>query len=281
MLKVGGENVDPMEIEAFLLEDPRINHVAVIGVPDPRLAEVPVAFVIRASDAQLTEEGVIDGCRGRIASFKIPRQRVLCRAISHGPWLAGRLQAWYTVVSFGRLLGEAAAMLGRPDEARAYFRQALDVCHKVRFRPEIALLRLDLAELLITSGADDRAQAFEHLQFVVTEFEDMHMQPSLEHARRLSHKLAEAQSGRSPGSSRAGPRATDAHPVEALTTRERELAGFIARGLSNRDIAAAMVISEGTTEVHVKHILSKLGFRSRAQVAVWAIEHGLPHEGDA
>jgi fatty-acyl-CoA synthase len=73
MLKVGGENVDPMEIEAFLLDDPRINHVAVVGVPDPRLAEVPVAFVIREADALLGEADVIEQCRGRIASFKIPR----------------------------------------------------------------------------------------------------------------------------------------------------------------------------------------------------------------
>ena len=74
MLKVGGENVDPMEVEAFLLEDPRINHVAVVGVPDPRLAEVPVAFVIREDGAALSEEDVIGLCRGRLASFKIPRQ---------------------------------------------------------------------------------------------------------------------------------------------------------------------------------------------------------------
>jgi acyl-CoA synthetase (AMP-forming)/AMP-acid ligase II len=74
MLKVGGENVDPMEVEGFLLEDPRINHVAVVGVPDPRLAEVPVAFVIRERDAVLTEEDVLDLCRGRLASFKVPRR---------------------------------------------------------------------------------------------------------------------------------------------------------------------------------------------------------------
>jgi fatty-acyl-CoA synthase len=74
MLKVGGENVDPMEVEAFLLDDPRINHVAVVGTPDPRLAEVPVAFVIREAGAVLSEEDVIGLCRGRMASFKIPRQ---------------------------------------------------------------------------------------------------------------------------------------------------------------------------------------------------------------
>jgi len=74
LLKVGGENVDPTEIESLLLDDPRINHVAVVGLPDARLAEVPVAFVIRQSDAVLTEVDVIALCRGTIASFKVPRR---------------------------------------------------------------------------------------------------------------------------------------------------------------------------------------------------------------
>jgi fatty-acyl-CoA synthase len=73
LLKVGGENVDPTEVEGLLLEDPRVNHVAVVGLPDARLAEVPVAFVIR-EDQTLGEEDVIAFCRGRVASFKIPRR---------------------------------------------------------------------------------------------------------------------------------------------------------------------------------------------------------------
>jgi fatty-acyl-CoA synthase len=74
MLKVGGENIDPMEVEGFLLEDPRINHLAVVGTPDPCLSEVPVAFIIREDGAVLSEEEVIGLCRGRLASFKIPHQ---------------------------------------------------------------------------------------------------------------------------------------------------------------------------------------------------------------
>jgi fatty-acyl-CoA synthase len=74
MLKVGGENVDAMEIEAFRMEDPRVNHAAVVGVPDPRLAEVPVAFVIPEPGRPLSEQEVIDFCRGRIATFKIRRR---------------------------------------------------------------------------------------------------------------------------------------------------------------------------------------------------------------
>lgn len=74
LLKVGGENVDPTEVESLLLADPRINHVAVVGVPDPRLAEVAVAFVIPEAGTALTEDDVIAACRGRIAGFKLPRR---------------------------------------------------------------------------------------------------------------------------------------------------------------------------------------------------------------
>jgi fatty-acyl-CoA synthase len=73
MLKVGGENVDPMEVEAFLIGHPAIGAVAVVSYPDPRLAEVGVAFVMAEPGHTLSEADVIDYCRGKIASFKIPR----------------------------------------------------------------------------------------------------------------------------------------------------------------------------------------------------------------
>jgi DNA-binding NarL/FixJ family response regulator len=74
------------------------------------------------------------------------------------------------------------------------------------------------------------------------------------------------------GSTEAQSADADANP---LTAREREVAVLLARGLTNRQIAQALVIAEGTAGVHVDHILNKLGFRSRAQVAAWAAEHGL------
>jgi fatty-acyl-CoA synthase len=73
MLKVGGENVDPMEVEGHLLIHPGVRQVAVVGYPDARLGEVPVAFVERAPDVELTAAEVVAFCRGRIASFKLPR----------------------------------------------------------------------------------------------------------------------------------------------------------------------------------------------------------------
>jgi len=73
MLKIGGENVDPMEVEAYLMGHPAINLAAVVGYPDPRLSEVAVAYLRLEPGAALTEAQVVEHCRGRIASFKIPR----------------------------------------------------------------------------------------------------------------------------------------------------------------------------------------------------------------
>jgi non-specific serine/threonine protein kinase len=60
-----------------------------------------------------------------------------------------------------------------------------------------------------------------------------------------------------------------------LTAREREVAAFIAHGLTNAQIAAALVVSERTIESHTGHIRDKLGFTSRTQIAGWAVERGL------
>jgi fatty-acyl-CoA synthase len=76
MLKIGGENVDPMEVEAYLMTHPAISVAAVVSYPDARLSEVGVAFVRREPGHALTEDDVLAHCRGRIASFKIPRHVV-------------------------------------------------------------------------------------------------------------------------------------------------------------------------------------------------------------
>lgn len=77
LLKVGGENVDPMEVEAFLLAHPAVNKVQVIGVPNQRLSEVACACVVLEKGAELTIEDVDAFCRGKLGSFKIPRHLLL------------------------------------------------------------------------------------------------------------------------------------------------------------------------------------------------------------
>jgi len=73
MLKVGGENVATVEIEDYLLRHPAVEIVAVIGVRDDYYTEVPAAYVEMKPGQQITEDELIDFCRGRIASFKVPR----------------------------------------------------------------------------------------------------------------------------------------------------------------------------------------------------------------
>ena len=73
MLKVGGENVSPAEVEAYLRVMPEVEDAAVVACPDPRLAEVPVAFVILKQGRQVGGDTLIARMKGKIASYKIPR----------------------------------------------------------------------------------------------------------------------------------------------------------------------------------------------------------------
>ncbi len=63
-------------------------------------------------------------------------------------------------------------------------------------------------------------------------------------------------------------------PFKDLTRREVQVLVQLAGGLTNKEIAAALQITEGTVELHVSHILSKLGFDSRTQAATYAVEQG-------
>ncbi|HEX5414751.1 MAG TPA: tetratricopeptide repeat protein [Chloroflexota bacterium] len=66
--------------------------------------------------------------------------------------------------------------------------------------------------------------------------------------------------------------------LDLLTPREREVVALLARGRTNRQIADALVITEGTARLHVAHILGKLGFHARTQIVAWAVKNGFAEE---
>jgi DNA-binding NarL/FixJ family response regulator len=75
--------------------------------------------------------------------------------------------------------------------------------------------------------------------------------------------------------------ATTTDSLAALTNREKEVFELIARGRSNREIADALFLSEGTVKIHVSRVLAKLGLRDRVHAVILAYEAGLRIPGDS
>jgi fatty-acyl-CoA synthase len=73
MFTVGGFNVSPPEIEGFIRKHPKVEDVAVAGVPEKRLGEVGAAFIRLKQGQTATEEEIIDFCKGKITDIKVPR----------------------------------------------------------------------------------------------------------------------------------------------------------------------------------------------------------------
>ena len=134
-----------------------------------------------------TDESAIANIVGLLEAAVLIGDREMAGALARrlAPLASGPM-ARERMVNYARLLGGAARLLGEPEQARAYYQQAVEVCQKIRFRPEIALARLELAELLLEHYPDEKAEALEHLDFAIAEFREMKMQPSLE--RALKHK---------------------------------------------------------------------------------------------
>ena len=112
---------------------------------------------------------------------------------------------------------------------------------------------------------------------------DALLAPSI--TRRLVERFAAAPDptgpgtparGRPPGPARPGGARCD---ISALTPRELEVLGLLARGLSNAEIASQLVLSEATVKTHVARVLTKLGLRDRVQAVVLAYETGLVTPG--
>ncbi len=88
----------------------------------------------------------------------------------------------------------------------------------------------------------------------------------------MAKLLRSASGSESPRTALAGMKPADR---DKLTPREREILSFIARGLSNKEIARELEVAESTVKIHVQNMLRKLNLSSRVQAAVYAVEHGI------
>jgi DNA-binding CsgD family transcriptional regulator len=177
--------------------------------------------------------------------------------LAHLP-VAGNWQ----LISVGRLLGAAALLAGDHAGAREAAETGLAALTAVRFRPEIALTRLLLGEILLKHYPAERAAALEHLDFAIVGLEAMGMQPALQRALRLR------------GRRRRAPQSQPDYP-DGLSAREVEVLRLIAAGRSNQRIADDLVLSVRTVERHINHIYAKTGVHTKAQATAYALRQGL------
>jgi DNA-binding CsgD family transcriptional regulator len=152
-------------------------------------------------------------------------------------------------------LGVLAATLGKQDRSARHLRAAIEANQRAGLPPFDAQARFELARVLSRRGDRDRSEALVLASDAARLAEELGMAPLRASADALT------------GTLRHTSRAVD--PTQ-LTRRQSEIADLLGRGLTNRQIADVLFISERTAENHVKHILHKLGFHNRSQVAAWA-----------
>jgi DNA-binding CsgD family transcriptional regulator len=153
------------------------------------------------------------------------------------------------------VLGHAEHALGRIDAAVSNLRAAVDATRLNGARGFAVEATVLLAEVLAERDAPgDAAEAADLAGRASTDAGILGMVPWAARAGKFTAKPQ-------PQGRAAGP----------LTAREEEVAELVSRGLTNRAIAAALVVSERTAQNHVQHILTKLGFSARSQIAAWVV----------
>jgi DNA-binding CsgD family transcriptional regulator len=158
------------------------------------------------------------------------------------------------------LLGRLAALLCRTDQALDHFASAQAVHTRLGARPLAVLTRLETAAVLrVRGGRGDLARARELARQAATEARRLDMPGPAGRADCLASYLEQAIGAADP-----------------LTRREREIAGLVSDGLTNRAIASRLVLSERTVEGHVRSTLAKLQLNNRTELAAWALREPGP-----
>lgn len=175
------------------------------------------------------------------------------RACAELEELAGRYESAMLGAMVAHARGAVELAEGNPQAALAALREAGAVWHELDAPYEIARTRLLVGQACCLLG-DDEAGALE-LEAAQSIFEQLGAAPDLARVEAL--------------------RGTPSTETHGLSRRELEVLRLVAAGKSNRDIAAALVISEHTVARHLQNIYAKLGLSSRTAATAFAFEHGL------
>jgi ATP/maltotriose-dependent transcriptional regulator MalT len=223
-------------------------------------------------------------------------------------WLTESL-AMARAVGDKRILGAALSSLASLEAARgdqaaavAGYSESLHVLEQVQDRWGIARALVGCADLARAAGRPDSAQHFRTMADGLLASLGARRYPVDQDAYERTGSTVDKKSGsRKTTSKRGRPQEHDVSDIvtQALTLlrwepaaqldspdqtrrdpiplspREREVAVLVARGLTNREIAAELVIAERTADTHVSSVLDKLGARTRSQIAAWVVEHDL------
>jgi predicted ATPase/DNA-binding CsgD family transcriptional regulator/Tfp pilus assembly protein PilF len=184
-------------------------------------------------------------------------------------------------------LGAVAIRRGALDEAEDYLREAWPLLESCADERDLARILTTVADLCEARGMADPVASLRSLAATVQR--NRTTRPAPEHTLAVSRAFAllpaTAPSAAHQAPGRDGQDHATPHGAPArarrrgspdeLTAREQEVARLVASGLTNRQIADALVITPRTAELHVQNVLGKLGFHTRAQIAAWAVGHGL------
>ena len=154
--------------------------------------------------------------------------------------------------SVAHFLGLLATVLHRWDDAARHYEAAIALETRMGAPPFVTRSQILYAELLLRGGDGDLRLAYRLAKQALATSQELGMRPWSARAKSIL-TFVEAKS-----------------PIDQpLSKRELEVAVLVSEGLSNREIATRLHLSERTAESHVKNICDKLGFNSRSQVAAW------------
>jgi DNA-binding NarL/FixJ family response regulator len=229
-------------------------------------ADAPMATLMQRLLWSQRAEQALAQHRADVALTIVERLIATAAHMAHGAVIP---HLWY-------LHAQAVLALGHQAEGEALLRAAQAAAQEQELPPLLWRIQARLGRVLHAQGRRSQAEvAFAAARAIIAE-----LAAGLPDAR-LRAQFAARAGALLPPAHPPTPRQATKRAFGDLTEREREVVALIAQGKTNPEIAAALILSKRTVQVHVTNILAKLGFQSRAQIAAWSVEKGLVSRSEA